>query len=163
MRKLSLALLGLFLAALLATGAPVLADETLEATLKASATSGDVPAELVIVYDDMHGLHGGSTIELKGDGTATRRDVNRGAEATASATVAAGDLHELVKLLVEVEAWTQKTPSRELVPDESQARLVLKLGEQELGFWEFYNDMEANQRLSKVKARLDTLVAAGTP
>lgn len=133
---------------------------TLESALKGLAsTSQTVPASFEATYDDMHGLYGGLTICVRGDGTTRMESRKRGqGEPTVvQARATAAELGELVKLLVETEAWLQKTPERTPVPDESQANLRLSVEGASGGFWEWYNDMGANARLSRVRDQMTTI------
>ena len=143
---------------LLAPHAPALAD--VPASLQEAAASGVAPAGLVIKYDDLHSFHGGTTIEIGADGAATRRDLAKGQETTSAATLSAEQLKGLLELLVEQRAWEQKTESRLMVPGESKGTLSIHVGDEEAGFWEFYNDMGENDRLSRIKKAMEALVPA---
>ncbi len=147
-----------FLVVLLAAGGETRA-EGIELALRKAAASGQVPKDLVVVYDDMHAFHGGTTIELRGDGTAQRTDRLKGRALRAKmAKVNQQALVELVRELVKHEAWKQKTAKRNPVPDESRAELKIKLDGEIGGFGEWYNDLQQNARLSQIKQRLDRIV-----
>lgn len=126
---------------------------TLQSALTGIKTSGAVPTSLEVVYDDMHPLWGGMTVSVKGDGKVHMETRQRGqpAPTTTESTATAAKVMDLVKLLVNVEAWNQKTPDRTPVPDESRATLTVKVDAVQGGFWEWYNDLESNKRLSKVR------------
>ena len=64
---------------------------------------------------------------------------------------------ELVDLLVSIEAWEQRVPEREPLPDESRAYLRVTIGEDSTTIWEWYNDLSGNDRIARVKAFLETL------
>jgi len=149
--------------ALLAPSTTAMAD--VPSSLKEAAAGGAVPADLAVIYDDMHAFHGGTTIELAGDGKATRRDLDRGQESTTAATLSAAQLKALLELLVQQAAWEQRTESRLMVPGESKATLTVRAGGEEVSFWEFFNDMEDNKRLIVIKKAMVELVpaAAGEP
>ena len=101
-----------------------------------------------LTYDDVHGLHGGLTLTIHGDGrveqqavriqTREPRDVNK------------RDLEELLGLLRELKAWEQRTPERQAVPDESIASLTTRCGGDAVRIWEWYNEMAANARIGRV-------------
>jgi hypothetical protein len=129
-------------------------------SLRAAAASGAAPADLTVIYDDLHAFHGGMTIELGGDGEATRRDLDKGQESTAAATLSAEQIKGLLDLLIEQVAWEQRTESRLMVPGESRATLTIRVGGEESSLWEFYNDMEDNGRLITIKKALEALVPA---
>jgi hypothetical protein len=82
--------------------------------------------ELMIIYNDMHGLWGGFTITLSASGAYERLERARGASLplVRRGTVAPARVHDLVRLLSEIKAWEQHTPERMPVPDESRATLV---------------------------------------
>ena len=52
-----------------------------ESALRAVAAGNDAPAELSVVYDDMHGLWGGQMISLAGGGAYERQERGRGGSA----------------------------------------------------------------------------------
>lgn len=133
--------------------------EGVEAALRRAMRARVVPQDLIVVYDDLHALHGGTMIELAGDGRATRIDRARGSRPkTTTRRVARAALAELIAELVRIEAWEQKTRERAPVPDESRAELRVSLAGTSGGFWEWYNDLGRNRRLALVKERLDRLV-----
>jgi hypothetical protein len=118
--------------------------------------SGDLaPGQVEITYTDLHGLWGGLRLTVKGDGGVDQ-------EAVRVATRPAHDLsqeqvRELVGLLIDLRAWEQRVPERPAVPDESQARLLITAGEARTTIWEWYNDMEKNQRLIRIRDRMQKL------
>jgi hypothetical protein len=134
---------------------------SVEGTLKRIQTGNDIPAELQIIYDDMHGLWGGTTIVITGKGSGERRERNRGnAEPEIfNKSLTREQILELIKLLIEHEAWQQRTPSREPVPDESRASLTIRVNGQTSNVWEWFNDMEKNKRLSIIKAKMKQLTS----
>jgi hypothetical protein len=67
-------------------------------------------------------------------------------------------LSALVRLLVELEAWEQRTPPAEPLPDESRATLTISVGGQTSAVWERYNDMAENARLSLVREKMRDLL-----
>ena len=129
---------------------------SMEGTLKATLAGGEVPPDLVITYDDMHGLWGGTAIVIRGSGSGGRRERARGdaAPEVFETTIPREQLLELVKLLIEHEAWEQRTPDRQPVPDESRATLTVSVGGQESRVWEWYNEMAKNARLIQIKTKM---------
>src|SRR5712664_3835800 len=80
---------------------------SVEDELKAIITDNRVPADLTITYDDTHGLSGGTTIIVYGDGRLERQTKTSGASAT-KITRKRIDRHkliELIRLLVQLGAW----------------------------------------------------------
>lgn len=132
---------------------------SVESSLKRIQTEKNVPPDLTITYDDMHGLWGGTIILIDGSGNGERRERARGDRKPKifSKPIPKEQLMELVRLLIEQEAWEQRTPERESVPDESRATLSISVGGQSVRIWEWFNDMEKNRRLSIIKAKMKQL------
>src|SRR5687768_5570131 len=120
---------------------------SMENVLKAALTSGKVPLDLVITYDDVHGLWGGATIVIRGSGSGERCEWAVGGvkPEVFEKAISQKQLLELVNLLIELEAWEQQTADRQLVPDESRATLTISIGGQTSSMWERYNEMAKNK------------------
>ena len=131
----------------------------MEKELKGIVAANSVPADLTVTYDDMHGLWGGTTITVRGDGSVERRTRALGApEAEVTRKqVGAPELVDFVRLLVELEAWVQRTEDVPPVADESRARLTISVGGSRSSLWERVREMPANERLLPIKSRLMTL------
>ncbi len=154
-------LLALLMAAIGMVATPTAAaGPDLAGVLRAAVQSSRVADGLVVVYDDIHPLHGGERIEIRADGRATRRDVVGDRATTRTARVAPGDLLRLQRLLVEIAAWEPRTPTRTAVPDESRTTLTVQAGGATATTWEWYDDLAANRRIARVKALLEQLVPA---
>jgi hypothetical protein len=134
---------------------------SVESSLKRIQTENTVPSDLTITYDDMHGLWGGSTIVVDGKGTGERRERGRGDSkpAVLNKSISKQQLLELVKLLIEHEAWEQRTPDRDPAADESRASLKIQVDGQSSNIWEWFNDMEQNKRLIKIKEMMTQLTS----
>jgi hypothetical protein len=132
--------------------------------LKRIFDTRNVPADLVITYDDMHGLWGGTTITIHGDGHMERRTQQMGvAEVDMTQTqIDEPALIELIDLLIKLTAWEQVTPDDMLIPDESRAHLTISVNGHTSNMWERFNEMVANNRLIQVKNRLEGLWQRGT-
>ena len=65
----------------------------------------------------------------------------------------------VIGLLVELQAWEQRTLPRPPVPDESAAGLRIHVGGEEARIWEWFNDMGTNQRLSRIVGMLGRYVS----
>jgi hypothetical protein len=128
--------------------------ERLEAVAAGAAAGGDFE----VVYDDMHGLWGGETVRLDGSGAVERVSRDRaGGERRATARVAPDRIAEVARLLVEIEAWEQREPERPPVPDESRARLTIRVGQERAEIWEWYNDLARNARIARARDLLVSL------
>jgi hypothetical protein len=132
---------------------------SVENSLKRIQTERNVPPDLTITYDDMHGLWGGTTIVITGKGSGERRERDSGSPDVQlfNKSITREQILELVKLLIEHEAWKQRTPDRDPLPDESRASLKIQVDGQSSNIWEWFNDMEKTRRLSEIKARMNQL------
>jgi hypothetical protein len=130
--------------------------------LRTVVKSGKVPQDMLITYDDMDSLHGGDRLEVRGDGRARRTELKHGGmkPVISLRTVSDTELLALAKELVGIEAWKQKTPEREAIPDESKSLLTISIAGKSVTIWEWYNDMDKTYRIQKVFDRLDRLAAS---
>jgi hypothetical protein len=108
-----------------------------------------------LTYDDVHGLHGGLTLTIHGDGKVEQQAVR--IQPREPRDVRKRDLEKLVALLRELKAWEQRAPERQAVPDESIASLTIRCGDAEARIWEWYNDMPANARISRMRELMTRL------
>lgn len=106
-------------------------------------------AAFAVTYDDLQGLHGGLILTIHGDGRVEQRAVRT--KTGEPRMVSRQDLDRLAKLLLEVDAWEQRTPARTPVPDESASRLTVRYGGAETTIWEWFNDMPKNARIVRVR------------
>ncbi|HYH83292.1 MAG TPA: hypothetical protein VEX86_26095 [Longimicrobium sp.] len=161
-RPLPLVILSVLLCACVPTGPvqqpvrqPAPGPGVVERTLRAAAGGAEIPADLVVRYSDMHGMHGGTTISLTAHGTVQSRTVDpRTGSSERRGTIPPDSVRAVIQLLVELAAWEQRTPPRPPVPDESAAGLTIRAGGEEVRIWEWYNDMATNARLVRVLGRL---------
>ena len=126
-----------------------------EALLRDIGAGSNAPADLSVIYDDMHGLWGGMTMMLSGAGNYERRQRDRGSpDQSLTMLVSADEIRELVCLLIELKAWEQETPERVAVPDESRAMLTIGCSAGQLAIWEWHNDLRKNERLARIRDRM---------
>jgi hypothetical protein len=126
-------------------------------TLTTILATSTVPADLAIIYDDMHGLWGGATITVCGDGSVEHHTKALGAVAAqvSHTTIDQHMLLNLVRLLVQLDAWEQRIPDRPPVPDESRASLSISVNGSTSTMWERFNDLATNNRLVQIKTWLE--------
>jgi hypothetical protein len=122
---------------------------TIRETLSGIAAGKLAPAPLSVTYDDMHGLSGGLTLTIHGDGKVEQTAVREKA-GTPQAVSREGVL-KLVRLLLSEEAWEQRVPERAPRLDESRARLEIRYADNTTEIWEWYNDLAENQRIVKIR------------
>ncbi len=130
--------------------------------LEAILASGTVPQDLVITYDDVHGLWGGAVISIRGSGRGERceRAVGGAKPKVFEKAISQEQLLELVDLLIELEAWEQQTPDRQWIPDESRATLNISIGGQTSSMWERCNEMAENKRLTQIKTKMSEMTGS---
>lgn len=142
----------LFLLATSGCGAPLVQpknSERIRVCLEALAAGREEWGGFSVSYDDLHGLHGGLSLIIHGDGRVEQQAVRR--PVGTPRRVSRPDLDRLLTLLRELKAWEQRTPERQAVPDESTGRLTIWCGGVETTIWEWHNDMKANARIARVR------------
>jgi RNA polymerase sigma factor (sigma-70 family) len=123
--------------------------EKLPAALEQLAAGKGDLTQLTVTYDNTHPLWGGLRLTIKGNGK-IEQTVKR-AKAGEPRDVPAAELARLAALLVKHRAWDQRTADRVRVPDESEARLIITVGDQTVRIWEFANEMAKNKRLEEIR------------
>jgi hypothetical protein len=107
------------------------------------------PTTLLITYSDIHPLLGGQELSVRGTGSVETRFVRQKAEP--SHRLPSVQVRDLVKLLLQIEAWRQLTPDRQPHLDESRARLTIEVGSNSSEIWEWYNDLTDNNRVIRAR------------
>jgi hypothetical protein len=109
---------------------------------------------LRIAYDDTHGLWGGSLLTVRGDGRIEQQVRVRGASTPTASRRQTGEreLLELVRLLVELSIWEQRTPETQPLPDESRPQLTIRVNDETCRVWERSTEMLATNRLLQIKS-----------
>lgn len=130
-------------------------------TRLAAILSGEANTDaLVVVYDDMHGLWGGRTITVYGgSGRVERSEREQAAKSpvTSEARLSPEALQTLVAKLLEIRVWEQRTAPREPRPDESRASLYVQVDGVATSIWEWYNDLDAHDRIGRMLRFLESL------
>lgn len=129
--------------------------------LKEIPDGGEVPADFEVVYDDRHGLWGGTRMVVSGDGRGEERRERVGGDPEPEVftrNVSRGQLLDLLRLLIETEAWEQRAPERAPVPDEGRATLLIRVGGQESSVWERTHEMAREHRLTLIKDKMSKIV-----
>ncbi|MBK6813684.1 MAG: hypothetical protein IPG81_33330 [Sandaracinaceae bacterium] len=128
-------------------------------SLRDAEDAGSAPAGMSVVYDDHSAGFGGERIELDAEGVLTLRRYRPalGGEPEVAATVrgqvAPEQRMELITLLVEIEAWSQHDMPETSIND-ARASLELRVGSDRSRIWEWADDLDANERLSRVERLL---------
>ncbi len=111
---------------------------------------GKLPADkLEITYSDLHGLYGGLKMSIRGTGEVVQEAIRQ--KAPEPRTLSREQVRELVQLLIEEQAWKQKTPAAVALPDESRATLKINAGDAASSIWERSREMKANDRMVRVR------------
>jgi len=113
------------------------------------------PEKLEITYSDLHGLYGGLRMCVHGSGKVDQEVVRR--EAPEPQRLSPDAVRELVKLLIEQEAWKQKVPDAVLIPDESRATLKIVAGDASSMIWERARELKSNDRLIRLSMLMQKL------
>jgi hypothetical protein len=131
----------------------------MEKELQAIVAANYAPAGLTVTYDDMHCLWGGTTIIVRGDGSVERlaRALGEPEPGVTRKQLDRRELVDFVRLLVELEAWEQRTADKPPAAGESLAHLTITLDWSASRVWERVNEMAADDRLIRIKTRLDNL------
>ena len=117
---------------------------------------GNLPPEkLEITYSDLHGLYGGLKLTLHGTGKVEQKAVRR--DAPEPRPLSTQQVRDVVELIVQQEAWTQKVPEAVAVPDESRATLKITAGDSTSTIWERVREMKVNDRLIRISDKMQKL------
>jgi hypothetical protein len=120
--------------------------------------AGEVlPANVEIRYSDLHALHGGQDLTVGGTGVVEVVVVRQ--PDPHPSNLSADQVRELVALLIELEAWSQRASERQAHPDESRARLTIRVGAQRSEIWEWYNELTGKQRIVRVRDAMRRLAS----
>lgn len=144
---------------------PALAGEGIEAILRRAQTETPRP-ELIISYSDIGTFHGGTAIEVHGDGRILRWDVKPFEVAVAlqnEARMPPEEMTHLLHSLIELELWKAETTNsaQHPLPDQSFRQLVIRQGTEQSVVSEDYNLMQSG-RIGKLHDRLVGVIAKGT-
>lgn len=120
-----------------------------EQALRAVVGGEPVPAGFSVTYTDLHPFHGGLSLSIGADGQVERRAVRE--KAGQPKQVTPYEWRTLAALMVRQKLWQQRTPERPPGNDESRASLILSCGSQVSTVWEWYNDLEKNGRMIRVR------------
>jgi hypothetical protein len=131
--------------------------QRLEQLRSDSVTRNDFEVE----YSDMHAFHGGEILTVRGKVLTgrylSRNEAMLGEISPPPKTLTTEQLRAFVDLLLDLEAWEQRVPSRTAVLDESSASLTITVGELQSFIWEWYNDLHGNERMVRVKEMLEEI------
>lgn len=113
---------------------------------------------LEVEYNDTHPLFGGRQVIIEGAGRLRVQDLKKRVEITASLPQEKVD--EIVRLLIDLEAWKQRVPPRDWEPDESIGILLIRYENDQSTIWEWFNDIKKLNRIQKFLNLIDSYLAS---
>ncbi|MFN0168660.1 MAG: hypothetical protein ACKV22_19725 [Bryobacteraceae bacterium] len=119
------------------------------------------PGPVVVEYRDLHAMHGGLNLTIRGTGEVEQEAVR--APVGQAKRVSGDDLLRLVRLLSTQQVWQQRIPQRTPVPDESRAYLTVRYREDRAEIWEWYNDLEKNRRILPIRELMKQIAWQSPP
>jgi hypothetical protein len=134
----------------------------IEAVLRQARVESARP-ELTMLYNDISTFHGGTAIEIHGDGRVLRWDAQPHQPDVAlqnESRMKSDELAQLLNLLVELEVWKDDSREHRRIPDESFRRLIITQDTERSYVREPYNLMQSG-RFGKVYDRLEHVISKG--
>ncbi len=110
------------------------------------------PTSFRVTYEEIHPTQDGPRLMIKGTGQIqqTGEETNAGMYPDLSPA----EVENLVRLLLDIEAWEQRTPWREAASDEIRAYLRIQVGGASSEIWEWYDKLDDNQRIVQLLDQL---------
>jgi hypothetical protein len=103
-----------------------------------------------VTFDDLHPLHGGLRLSIRGDGRVEQRAERRKVGEPREKVDRAG-MTRLAALLVRQKAWEQRVADREPREDESRASLTIRHGKASVRIWEWHNELAKGERIGRIR------------
>ena len=110
------------------------------------------PTSLRVTYEVIHPTQDGPSLMIKGTGQI--QQTGAGANAGMYPDLSPAEVENLVRLLLDIEAWEQRTPWRETASDEIRAYLRVQVGGASSEIWEWYDKLDDNQRIVQLLDQL---------
>ncbi len=127
----------------------------LQSSLRAFLENEISPLNLRITYEELHPTQDGPRFVVHGTGEIERE--GEGADAggyNKLSVLSLAEIENLVRLLIDIEAWEQRVPWRETASDESRAYLRVQVGGASSEIWEWYDELDSNLRIVKLLDQL---------
>ena len=141
------------------TGVPLKLPETVEpsvpnvsSNLRALLADEFSPTSLRVTYEEIHPTQDGPRLMIKGTGQI--QQTGEGSKAGMYPDLSPAEVENLVRLLLDIEAWEQRTPWREAASDEIRAYLRVQVGGASSEIWEWYDKLDDNQRIVQLLDQL---------
>jgi hypothetical protein len=133
----------------------------IQTPLESAGEARSIPDGLVVVYDDYHPQWGGKRIVVQADRSIEveqwRPNQPENAPDSWRGTVPEEAMKQLVRLLLEIEAWEQQAEEDATRIDDAKARLEVRVGGEGDSIWEWANDLQANGRIVRIQQHLEAL------
>jgi len=107
---------------------------------------------LRVTYEEIHPTQDGPRLMIKGTGQI--QQTGEGANAGMYPDLNPAEVENLVRLLLDIEAWEQRTPWRETDSDEIRAYLRVQVGGASSEIWEWYDKLDDNRRIVQLLDQL---------
>lgn len=118
------------------------------------------PASLRIIYEELHPTQEVSRILIQGTGEVQQEGEMLGGDIP---RLRLAEMENLIRVLIDMEAWEQKIPWRETGSQESRAYLRVQVGGVSSEIWEWYDELDSNRRIVKVLDQLKKFVLLDQP
>ncbi len=141
------------------TVAPLKLPETVEPTvpnissnLRSLLSDEFSPTSLRVTYEEIHPTLDGPRLMIKGTGQIHQEGEkeNRGLYPDLSPA----EVENLIRLLLDIEVWEQRTPWREAASDEIRAYLRVQVKGASSEIWEWYDELDDNRRIVQLLDQL---------
>jgi len=110
------------------------------------------PTSLRVTYEEIHPTQDGPRLMIKGTGQI--QQTGEGANAGMYPDLSPAEVENLVRLLLDIEAWEQRTPWREAASDKIRAYLRVQVGGASSEIWEWYDQLDDNRRIVQLLDQL---------
>ena len=110
------------------------------------------PTSLRVTYEEIHPTRDGPRLMIKGTGQI--QQTGERSKAGMYPDLSPAEVENLVRLLLDIEAWEQRTPWREAASDEIRAYLRVQVGGASSEIWEWYDKLDDNQRIVQLLDQL---------
>ncbi|MEE8348685.1 MAG: ankyrin repeat domain-containing protein [Acidobacteriota bacterium] len=118
------------------------------------------PASLRIIYEELHPTQEDSRILIQGTGEVQQEGDMLGGDIP---RLRLAEMENLIRLLIDMEAWEQRIPWRETDSQKSRAYLRVQVGGVSSEIWEWYDELDKNGRIVKLLDQMKKFVLLDQP
>jgi class 3 adenylate cyclase len=118
------------------------------------------PASLRIIYEELHPTQEISRIVIQGSGEVRQEGEMLGGDIP---PLRLAEMENLIRLLIDIEAWEQKIPWRETDSPKGRAYLRVQVEGVSSEIWEWYDELDSSRRMVKVLDQLKKFVLLDQP